>query len=613
MRAHRLRAAALFQSTRGRRVLFILATTLVLGVLFAVGKEPRGPTARLDSDAYYMYLPLASLATDGDLDFSNQYAAYGNWYGFGPTPAGRPGNVFGVGPAVFAAPLFAVGRLVAFAAGAGLRDGFSRPEIVATLFASVLASVFAMVFASRFIRRRLGPRASGDALALLTLLAGPVFYYAVRQPGYAHPFGSLFAAWLVDHWDESYEQEGPRRLATWLGLGALFGAVVLARPQLATWVVLPIAAAVDDARRVRSALEWRRLALGILGAALVATLVFAPQLLAWRVVYGSAFLIPQGQGFMRWREPAMSEALFSARNGLLAWAPFYAIGLAGLVLELRSRAGIVLATALLLQIFVNGAAWDWWGGGAFGGRRFCSTYVVFAFGAAALWRRLRPPGGFDIVSLRTQFALLPTAAIAAGNVALAWSYASSTVRIHGGEAPSAIMRERIGPRVGGVLAASSDAVMALPRAAFAIRHGASFSAYDAVVGVYLLDELFPGLNIREAPSRAELVFGHGRVPPYALGFAPAAEGLMLAASGAAHGDLLLSLNERRPRVRLELFASGPVDLLWRGRPLALTTDGRDGVATAEVSELARGVNVLTVRRRGEAAVTLHRLRLAALD
>src|ERR1051325_11874526 len=70
------------------------------------GRSLRDPTA--DAAYYYAYLP--SLVLDRDLDFTNQYQVTQNWYRLGPTPIGRPGNVFGIGPAVFELPAFVVGH-----------------------------------------------------------------------------------------------------------------------------------------------------------------------------------------------------------------------------------------------------------------------------------------------------------------------------------------------------------------------------------------------------------------------------------------------------------------------------------------------------------------------
>lgn len=590
--------------TRLARALAFALVAVALTVAFARGREPRGPTARLDADAHYYYLPLPSLVVDGDLDFANQYAEHGNWYGFGPTPIGRPGNVFGVGPAVFSAPFFLVGRAVALATG-DRTDGFSRPEIVCTLFASVVATLGAWLATARLIRRRLGDAAAPMASALATMLAGPVVYYAVRQPGYAHPFGALFTALLVDAWDRSYDGAAPRSLRTWGALGLLFGAVSLARPQLATWGILLLAALIDDVRRAATTVALRRVALGALAAAAGALAAFSPQLLAWRAIYGSALTVPQGPGFLRWSEPALTEVLFSARNGLFAWAPLYALGALGLVASLRSRVGATLLAAVLLQALVNGAAWDWWGGGAFGGRRFCSCYVAFAFGAAALYDRARRWLGPRAGLLAPQLAAAIGALAALGNVALAMTYATSTARIEGGARPSDVMRERLGPKVGALYGGLSDLAMAPARALFALRHDAPYGAYDAIVGVHQLDELWPGLNARVAPRVSETRLDGGRLPPFAIGFAPGERG---ASMRGARAELLIALNERRTSLTLTLELDAPATVAWNGARVAMA--GAPPTLTATIVDLRRGVNVLRIE--APPGTRVRRVRLEAI-
>src|SRR2546429_9966547 len=99
---------------------FIATAVLAVAmtVAFGVGKDDWGrgvrePTA--DAAYYYAYLP--SIVLDGDLDFANQYRVTQNWYRLGATPIGRPANVFGIGPAVFALPAFVVGHGLAIASG----------------------------------------------------------------------------------------------------------------------------------------------------------------------------------------------------------------------------------------------------------------------------------------------------------------------------------------------------------------------------------------------------------------------------------------------------------------------------------------------------------------
>ena len=89
---------------------------------------------------------------------------------------------------------------------------------------------------------------------------------------------------------------------------------------------------------------------------------------------------------MRWGDSAWIETLMSSRNGLFPWAPIYAVGCIGLIVGLKrhTRVCSALLLGLLLQAYTNGAAWDWWAGGSFGGRRFDSCFIVFVFGLGVL-------------------------------------------------------------------------------------------------------------------------------------------------------------------------------------------------------------------------------------
>src|SRR5436190_463852 len=92
----------------------------------------------------------------------------------------------------------------------------ARPSWIAT---AVLA---AAMTAARLASRWCGA-AAGFVGAVAAAVAGPLVYYAVRQPGYAHPFAALFATLLIERWDASYAA-APRSLRTWIVLGAAAGA-----------------------------------------------------------------------------------------------------------------------------------------------------------------------------------------------------------------------------------------------------------------------------------------------------------------------------------------------------------------------------------------------------
>lgn len=580
-----------------RRPGLITVVTALLGVALTiallVGEDHwKRPVTEPNADASYYYVYLPSLVLDGDLDFTNQYAVTKNYYRWGKTPIGRPANPFGIGPAILQLPMFVLGHGIAAITG-DRSDGFSSIESTLVLWTGIPCLLGAILLAYRLAKRRFGavPAYLG---ALIAALAGPALYYTIRQPGYAHPYAMLAATWLIERWDASYDE--PRTLRTWIVLGALGGAAALARPQVGVWALLLPLAAIDDLRKrdVPRLAMVKRWAAGFAAC----MIVFAPQLIAWKSVYGSWYVVPQGEGFMRWDDPAWSETLFSSRNGLFPWSPLYAPLLLGVVA--LARDGIRLPLALLLGLFaqaeINGAAWDWWAGGSYGGRRFDSTYVIFAVGAAALIApalRAIAAGTARIATARSRIigvlaGLGATVAILVtiANIELTAETSVISARINGGAIPSKVWEQRIGG-TRGWLAGSLAAASTFPvRAHFAWKHGTDLDAYDRLVGVHALGELFPPL-VGERDKRSD------RVP--VVSSPPITEGLVgVGGSNRAkltdgHARVRFGLNRTDViTVAIPVDSTGRVTARWNGRVAEQTGKGvlkLDGTAL-------RGVNTI---------------------
>ena len=607
-----------------------LVTTVAGTGWFFTSSDGAGKTCRLEADAPYYHVYLESMLVDHDLDFTDEYKITGNWYRFGKTPTGRPGNVFGIGPALFELPLFAVGRDIA-RLGGQVPDGFSGPEVAAAMLASLLATLGALLFAYRLLRRRFGADHLAAVVPLLLACGGPVVYYAIRQPGYAHPFATFWVAWFVDAWDASFGAAGqhaakPRRLRVWLGLGALLGAATLARPQTVLWGVLLVAAAADDLRRAvapgpaagASGGGGPRRAVGVrgLGRALaesaprwvagagVALLCFLPQLIAWHQIYGSFWLVPQGPGFMRWDSPAWREVLFSSRNGLLPWAPLYALAALGLLVAVwRSpRLGLGVVIGIALQVVANGAVWDWWAGGSFGGRRFDSCFIGFAVGLGAL---LVLPAGRTAGRARRAARLGWQAAVgglalllALGNLVLTSQYSGPSVRIKGGQAAHNVIRQHLHGPLGGLVARASHLSNWPARAWFGHRYHTDGDSYDYVVGTFELGERYPGLNATHGKIVDHLVLA--KHPRRLIGLDRGARRGTRALRDQ-HATILVGLNRFGP-VDFVLHAAAPpgerpveVVLRLNGSDIGRGRVGRHlGRVIGTAREVERGVNQLEI-------------------
>jgi hypothetical protein len=90
---------------------------------------------------------------------------------------------------------------------------------------------------------------------------------------------------------------------------------------------------------------------------------------------------------MSWSSPHLLAVLFDPGHGLFVWSPLLLVATAGVVYLVgrrRDATVALLALALLLQVWINGAVESWTTAGAFGSRRFVSSTPIFAWGLAAL-------------------------------------------------------------------------------------------------------------------------------------------------------------------------------------------------------------------------------------
>ncbi len=349
-----------------------------------------GGVAELDG---YYYIYLRSVQMDGDLDFANEYEQWGNQFGFGKSPTGRHRNIFGVGPALLWLPFFLVSHLLAIIGvklGYPLSlDGMSRLHQVGTFYGSMVYGWIAVVLCYLIVRRVFGRR---HALwpALGAALAGPLPCYVMTLASYSHAQAAMATSLLVWLWVRWRHRWTFRR---WLAWGAVVGLMLLVRPACMPFVLLPVMEGLRVLWAPLRARDWaglgRALAAPAAGAAM-GVLVFSPQLLVWKHLFGTYLTVPQGEGFMIWTESAWASTLFSPRNGLLTMAPLMALAVVGLFGATIRRTA--LASPMILILFgmavINGMAHDWWGWG-FSARRFTSTLPLLTFGLGAALAGMR--------------------------------------------------------------------------------------------------------------------------------------------------------------------------------------------------------------------------------
>jgi hypothetical protein len=344
-------------------------------------------------DALHHYVQLRSAVFDRDLKFTNEYLRiYGPGAGqdsetewiVKTNDTGHIRNLMPVGPAILWSPLFLVVTAAVWIAnlfGAAYPlDGYGRLFQASAGFSGALAAGlgawFAYLAAASLVSRRAAIWAT-----LAVWLASSAVYYSVISPTYSHAASMLAVSGF---WLAFVRTRDRQDLARYVLLGALAGAAALMRWQDALLIGVPV----WDALRSRTGGLTGTLTRAFAAVA-AAAIAFAPQTIVWQRLYGHALTIPQGSSFMKWGSPALWRVLVSDNHGLFSWTPLLLLAAGGVVLLVRvnRQVGVPAAAFLIASWYVNASVADWWGGEAFGGRRFVACFPVFVLGAAILFEQ----------------------------------------------------------------------------------------------------------------------------------------------------------------------------------------------------------------------------------
>jgi hypothetical protein len=369
------------------------ATPLVFAVLFCAGVSAQlALGARLQSDGFYYFAYLRSLAFDRDVEFSNDYRLLGlgdKPHLFQPTRTGHAQSAWTIGPAILWSPFFAGGHVVARELNKSnpnvTPNGMSFPYRQAVCIAGLIYGLIGCWFMYR-VSLRTSDVPIAAAATVLTVGGSFMLWYLVKEPSMTHAPSMAVVAGFVWAWIATRER---RTTIQWALLGALAGFMTLVRWQNGIFALLP---ACDSA--VALVRAWRggdraagrgAVVNGLLftGAAAIA---FLPQMLAWRAIYGSWLAVSPVGPQVRFFDPHIVDILWSARNGLFSTAPALYAGAIGLLLFARVNpaVGLPALLAVAAMTYFNACIQDWWGSAGYGGRRFDGTLPLLAIGCAYL-------------------------------------------------------------------------------------------------------------------------------------------------------------------------------------------------------------------------------------
>lgn len=346
-----------------------------------------------DSFGYYMYLP--QLLIHNDLDLKDQDALRhrmeGNittstFYQANELPDGRWQLRYTSGMAIMYLPGFVAGH-VAAKLGMAEAHGYSRPYHQGILWWSLLVAVTGIWTLRAVLLRFLSDSRSAFVLALIVL--GTNYMVHVTLAGQAvMPHNYLFTGYallilLTMRWTES------PHMASALGIGAICGLMILARPTEAVCLAIPILWGVNDAatlrHRMRKLLEehWQ-----LLSSLAVMTAIGSIQFIYWMWVSGSFISFTYGGSVHEafdFDSPHILDVLFSYRKGWLLYTPIMALALIGIFKSgLLRQHRWAIASYFLFNLYVISSWHNWWYAESFSQRSLIASYPVMALGLGGL-------------------------------------------------------------------------------------------------------------------------------------------------------------------------------------------------------------------------------------
>jgi hypothetical protein len=348
------------------------------------------------SDGIHYFIMTRSFIMDGDINLTDEYEHYSNTVAYWSkgmilmppenvprTKTGHIGSVMAIGTEIMWIPFFVLGHLMTLflnIIGLGIpTDGYSLPYTVMVSVSSIAASVLGLYFLFKFMNKFFKKDVS--LLATMAIFfASPAFFYTALQPSMSHSVSMAAVIFFVYFWHRTL---GNRTTLEWIYLGMIAGFMCLVRWQDSLFIAVLLYDFVSD---IRKKISLKKI-FGYLTFFVFLVITFIPQMVVWKIHHGSFLTIPQGNGFLTWTTPHITEVLFSTNNGLFYWAPLLMISFfAGFYFFFKKNRtlSVMLFLTFLFEIYINSTVSDWNGGTSFAGRRFMCCIVFFAFCLASV-------------------------------------------------------------------------------------------------------------------------------------------------------------------------------------------------------------------------------------
>lgn len=361
--------------------LLLILGLIILALIFTIH-----PSWKITGDGFSYYSYLRSLYFDHDLNFYNEFKYYDIVYhshlaDVQLTPINKLGNVFAIGLSIVWLPFFIIARLFDYLITINPKEligtGINYQIILA--IGSTLYTLGGLLLLFQTLKKFFTPKSAWLSTMVIVFIS-PLPQYIIYEPHMSHGVSLAAVSLMFWYTIKLYQQKELIQFNNLTYLGLSMGAIILLRWQNLIFWLIPISLLYQQYKKGLINFPL------IIAPLAVAIFCFIPQMIVWKILYGSFFTVPQGSAFLHFISPKILQFLFSGFHGLFFWHPLLLLGLAGLFLSYKKNKTIfwLLLFILFGQIYINSTVNDWWAGQSFGSRRMIESLPIFAYGLANL-------------------------------------------------------------------------------------------------------------------------------------------------------------------------------------------------------------------------------------
>lgn len=336
-------------SKTARLFLLFFALVIVSNSIYRhySGLKPRQFVMGSDMEGYFQYLPHLFLKDIEEMRQMRWAKPYGE---------DRKLSAFTSGVAIMQTPFFLTAHAVSKFFDLESK-GYNSVYFMFVLIATIFYSFTGLYFLFKSLRRIYSEK-TAFIVVLSVFLGTNLFYYISMSPGMSHAYSFCLISLFIWFVPKFYENPGVKSSVKMILPLAL---AVLIRPTTIVagfyFLLFGVYSFSDLGKRAGYlSKKWYLLVL----MAIVALLVFFPQMLYWHYVTGKWFVYSyQSEGFSNALSPEIFTVLFGARNGWYIYTPLMLVSTLSLFYMVYRR--IESAPAILLVItlivYINSSWW----------------------------------------------------------------------------------------------------------------------------------------------------------------------------------------------------------------------------------------------------------------